>query len=85
MDPPFYGRVFVSYIEGAGSGTLKKTKFITENLRSLSPVSILPSLSLQKISIFLSRTVYNTTLQTQQEQEVLLTHSKMLLKQSMEK
>ena len=43
MDPPFYGRVFVSYIEGAGSGTIEENKkFITENLRSLSPVSILP-------------------------------------------
>ena len=61
-DPPYYGRVFISTIDGAAGGVIDANSVaITEKLRELCPVSIVPEyLAPQNLTMNLSYNVnYN--------------------------
>lgn len=73
LDPPFYGRVFVSYIEGDGGDSISENrKLVTRTLRDLSPVSILPEfISPQNYNLSLSYSLtYNAANTTRTREQV---------------
>jgi len=73
LDPPYYGRVFVSYIEGEGANTIDQNKkLITNTLRDLAPVSIIPEfISPQNYTLSLAYSLtYNSALTTRTRDQV---------------
>ena len=73
LDPPYYGRVFVSYIEGEGASTIDQNKkLITNTLRDLAPVSIIPEfISPQNYDLSLAYDLkYNSALTTRTRDQV---------------
>ena len=72
-DPPYYGRVFISTIDGAAGGVIDANSVaITEKLRELCPVSIVPEyLAPQNLTMNLSYNVnYNGSGTTRTREQV---------------
>lgn len=72
-DPPYYGRVFISTIDGAAGGVIDANSVaITEKLRELCPVSIVPEyLAPQNLTMNLNYVVnYNGSGTTRTREQV---------------